>query len=840
MWGSWRWLTAALALVFSPRCEAATVEFQYDYGSKASGLHRIGGHRRFITTGRRHGRQVRNLQRRAHVRHGQRVHHTEGGIPSRVKQMSTEDALQQVPARLSNLFTDFQRQRTGVGANGVLDQLNKVYQRSLAEKDILSLDCEDKLDASADDVKTARRALEEIEIQLTQVQDRLQTLQRAKDHLDADSESLRVENAHHTNMCNRDSQALNTRIAMLEKDLPMAKDMVKQATRWCNDPSARAPTLVECMMPDGSYFMTFEDQGHRQRIAQLSNFTENMASLYLESAVQGNVARHAGTLFLEIQGLRQNLHGPWGQHRTRGLQHSRNSAFLQRLLQEEDAPSPQCSRSRDCYCGSLKDNLNTMIGQMEDMIAGLKERTQNETKHCNARVASYDAQVKDFRRQLGDNSVNIANTVAKRGEVSAMRRDRRTQLVDVGRQNTQQNEDCKKRLDELDSTLRSTKKLKLDMGRTTGSFIGDCITTDWVRGPCSVECGPNGGTQTVTRVVAASPPTGTPMCPNLTMTRACNVRPCPVDGKTGRWEDWSECSKSCGGGTRTRQRKVVQEARHGGLPLPETLQQELCNTRTCDEDCALAPWTAWTNCSLPCSSGHFMRTRREIQTSRGSGSCPAETSSARREVQSCNDKACVFSSPPQCATALDVLLLLDSSGSLGGNGFENVRTFANTLSQRFDYGTRDKPIAKFGVVSFSDTANTDQALTGYSNDVMRSLSNLRWQGKDTNTGEALALAGTEIETNGRQGVQQLVVVVTDGMPVSTRVVASEVTRLRGRNVRIVFVMVGQAVSSHALASWVTWPMQENVVRASAIDKLGDDQVNELVLKVCPVPLNLVP
>ena len=50
-------------------------------------------------------------------------------------------------------------------------------------------------------------------------------------------------------------------------------------------------------------------------------------------------------------------------------------------------------------------------------------------------------------------------------------------------------------------------------------------------------------------------------CPGAsTMVLFCNLDKCPPNTNWGPWGPWSECSKNCGGGTKTRKRtcKVVQ------------------------------------------------------------------------------------------------------------------------------------------------------------------------------------------------------------------------------------------------------------------------------------------
>ena len=57
-----------------------------------------------------------------------------------------------------------------------------------------------------------------------------------------------------------------------------------------------------------------------------------------------------------------------------------------------------------------------------------------------------------------------------------------------------------------------------------------------------------------------------------------------VDCEVEDWSSWSECSATCGGGTRTRERKVVQEPENGGAacPFQDQEEEESCKTEPCE------------------------------------------------------------------------------------------------------------------------------------------------------------------------------------------------------------------------------------------------------------------
>ena len=57
----------------------------------------------------------------------------------------------------------------------------------------------------------------------------------------------------------------------------------------------------------------------------------------------------------------------------------------------------------------------------------------------------------------------------------------------------------------------------------------------------------------------------------------------PCDCVWGEWEEWTACTKTCGGGTRNRERKVAEPAINGGKCEGSTIDNEECNIGCCRE-----------------------------------------------------------------------------------------------------------------------------------------------------------------------------------------------------------------------------------------------------------------
>lgn len=122
----------------------------------------------------------------------------------------------------------------------------------------------------------------------------------------------------------------------------------------------------------------------------------------------------------------------------------------------------------------------------------------------------------------------------------------------------------------------------------------------------------------------------------------------PVDCKVEDWSSWTKCSATCGGGTKTRGRGIVQEI--GGAVCPALEEKESCNTDqcpgyffllqrlflVCSVDCEVDDWSTWSDCSATCGEGTKTRERGVVQGSENGGAeCPV-----LEEKELCNTDQC--------------------------------------------------------------------------------------------------------------------------------------------------------------------------------------------------------
>uniref|UniRef100_A0A3B4XYZ2 SCO-spondin n=1 Tax=Seriola lalandi dorsalis TaxID=1841481 RepID=A0A3B4XYZ2_SERLL len=123
--------------------------------------------------------------------------------------------------------------------------------------------------------------------------------------------------------------------------------------------------------------------------------------------------------------------------------------------------------------------------------------------------------------------------------------------------------------------------------------------TPW--GQCSVSCG--AGLQSRYRFCSSPHRSGSglPCLGPHREDQVCISTPC--DGGWGQWSNWTECTKSCGGGIRSRRRECDSPSPVGEGNYCEGLGTEVvaCNTDHCPvAPCSQVPGTAFSSCGPSC------------------------------------------------------------------------------------------------------------------------------------------------------------------------------------------------------------------------------------------------
>ena len=130
-------------------------------------------------------------------------------------------------------------------------------------------------------------------------------------------------------------------------------------------------------------------------------------------------------------------------------------------------------------------------------------------------------------------------------------------------------------------------------------------------------------------------------------TESCPVAFKPVDCVLSEWSPWKPCNKTCGGGIQVKNRTKTQ-AQHGGASCVDTIllqEEEKCNTQVCDTvvtpvDCTYTDWNPWSSCTKTCGGGTKSKNRTKKTVAKNGGK---ECVGSLQEEETCNTQECLTS-----------------------------------------------------------------------------------------------------------------------------------------------------------------------------------------------------
>jgi len=236
----------------------------------------------------------------------------------------------------------------------------------------------------------------------------------------------------------------------------------------------------------------------------------------------------------------------------------------------------------------------------------------------------------------------------------------------------------------------------------------------------------------------------------------------------------------------------------------------------------------------------------------GEGKCPDAHSLKRLEYENCNMERCPIDL--KCNRSLDVVLLLDGSGSLGRAGWKAEIVAANTFIDAF---SQSGGHANMAVILFSGPqtwglyskcagenaakSNTKPSdcgvvtVTHFTTDLkhVKDLVNgLKYPRGGTMTSLALLTAEAEL-TLGRSYAHANVIVFTDGHPYSPRKTTAAAKKIR-KSARLLWVPVTKWAPREQIKKWATFRWEENTVFVPDFKTLREpDVITHIVADICP-------
>jgi len=522
----------------------------------------------------------------------------------------------------------------------------------------------------------------------------------------------------------------------------------------------------------------------------------------------------------------------------------------------KDKAQAKCTITASPQCPKLQERFLLIQSGIKDEKDALLEDIASMDRHCKETRATLEAQIQDDEDLLNECQTKLAFATEKEATAGEEARGTNTKHSQLDGDLKQQMKTCSNNYINFETEICALKKIRGELYKMKGSghsaFFQDCEVSQWEPEECSQECkrvNEPDGEQRLTRNVMTHPDGGAKCLP-LEAVKKCNLQPCPVDCKLEPWTGWSKCSAECGGGVQQRLREVRRAMAYGGKPCGQTSQTRACNNQACESDCELGEWSKWSWCSKDCDGGTRHRTKHITKSPEGAGQCPGQWSPKRLQYMSCNNMRCP---PLKCKQELDVVFLLDGSGSLGESGWKAEIKAAETFVDAFS-GSGAK--ANMAVILFSgprywsgvykcwrrsstaiDMENDCKikTITHFSSDmadVKKKISALAFPKGSTLTSLALMRAKAELQL-GRKDAKSVVVVITDGRPLSYGRTARAARSVR-KAARLVWVPVTRSAPLRSIKHWATRRWQENVVVVRDFKELETpDTVNHVVANICP-------
>merc|ERR550537_161980 len=430
---------------------------------------------------------------------------------------------------------------------------------------------------------------------------------------------------------------------------------------------------------------------------------------------------------------------------------------------------------------------------MDERDKLLKDIFDLETA-CEEQKKTLETSIENDESRLDASQTKLAGATEKEAQAGETARQTNTKHDNLRMDLDKQMKKCSTNYINFETEQCALKKIRGELYKMKGgghsAFFQDCELSKWDPEECSKKCA--GGEQKLTRSILTHPDGGTKCLP-LAAMKSCNNQPCPVDCKLATWSGWSKCSAQCGGGVSQRLREVKKASKYGGKKCGATSETVSCNAQACEKDCEISEWTKWGACSKDCDGGTQKRQKFVKTPAEGEGKCPGDWSLKRLQYKKCNMKRCALAEGAAfpfltCNKTLDIVLLIDGSGSLGKKGWAAEIKAAQMFVDAFAVSGGK---ANMAVILYSgprtwggvwrcfakNKKKVDQekvcnikTVTHFTDDlkkVKNLIIGLTWPQGSTLTSLALLTAKAELAL-GRKNARSNIIVFTDGRPLSYR------------------------------------------------------------------------
>lgn len=182
--------------------------------------------------------------------------------------------------------------------------------------------------------------------------------------------------------------------------------------------------------------------------------------------------------------------------------------------------------------------------------------------------------------------------------------------------------------------------------------------------------------------------------------------------------------------------------------------------------------------------------------------------------QICQDKKCPdYKCPISFNRNHDILLMMDSSASVGQKNFETSKAFVRRLAERFIDPARRSPTVRVAVAQYSRDTKMEQSLTTNLTELSVKVEQAAFSNDGTNVLQALDEAVRILPGRGdASGSRRKVVLFSDGrsQDVTEAALLDKVRKVAGANLELFVVAVGSQVNERNLRLLVSQGQPDDI------------------------------
>jgi len=587
----------------------------------------------------------------------------------------------------------------------------------------------------------------------------------------------------------------------------------------------------------------------------------------------------------------------------------------------KDSSAYKCSLA-DINCGVLHDNMSLEWGERKDTAEDLADQLEvirRDWDEFNTFMQTTKQLMMTYKQTQSDFVAEATTIIQGRVEIAEKVEGELNELIsEMEEKEWHCTAQINQILNEEICGVRTARNKLQDKHTTVkGADIDDCVVGAWIPQPCEKTCNDELGDD------------GKPLASRMLLTRdivsknendygikcedlarewemACGRRLCPKDCVSGPFSDWGECSAQCGGGFTSRSRQVVAEQQNGGLRCGAGIEQQVCNEHSCNEACILEKEWDTRPCSMACDETKRIGEQR-ISKYRGGviisrkhvakpavreGTCPRAHSRTRFAYKKCNERKKCYDDE-RCIAKVDVVFLVDASGSVRERGFDVLVEFTRRVIERLEtefnpevdvqsqllsdvpeedldlVGQPAEPVeddeppdfsaVRVGTVLFGNGALADDGSVSSAiklvkklvspEEALASLDGVEWQKGFTNMAQGIVAANAILGQNGRKNAQSVIVVVSDGVPSFEYETENQVHAAKREGKKFVQVMVKKNAPDEQrklIRAWASLPRQTNFVEIKGLERLERDMemskhpkfVSKVIRRMCSKTISI--